>query len=132
MNNKDVVRAYVDAFNAGDFDGAIAQFTPDAVIFGVLGQGPPEAVRPIWQDLHANMTERLEIVGMVAEADTVAVRFRETGRFVGPFRGLPGHEPTGRPYEIVAMEWFELANGKIVRRWGARDSASITRQVLAA
>lgn len=91
MDSKDVVRACVDAFNAG---------------------------------------ERLEIVGMVAEGDTVAVRFRETGRFVGPFRGLPGQAPTDRAYEIVAMESFELADGKIVRRWGARDSASITRQVL--
>jgi predicted ester cyclase len=33
-------------------------------------------------------------------------------------------------YEIVAMEWFEIEDGRIARRWGARDSAAITRQVI--
>jgi hypothetical protein len=38
-------------------------------------------------------------------------------------------EPTGKTYEIVAMEWFELRDGRIARRWGARDSASQARQI---
>ncbi|MBV8913317.1 MAG: nuclear transport factor 2 family protein [Acetobacteraceae bacterium] len=130
MDNKDVVRAYVDAFNAGDFDAAVAQFAPDAVIYGVMGHGPPHVVRTIWEELRASMSMQLEILGMVAEGSSVAVRFRETGRFVGRFRGLQGHEPTNRTFEIVSMEWFDLADGRIIRRWGARDSASITRQVL--
>jgi hypothetical protein len=28
------------------------------------------------------------------------------------------------------MEWFELDEGKIARRWGARDFDSIKKQVL--
>jgi predicted ester cyclase len=27
------------------------------------------------------------------------------------------------------MEWFEIENGKIKRRWGARDAASQARQL---
>jgi hypothetical protein len=27
------------------------------------------------------------------------------------------------------MEWFVLRNGKILKRWGARDSASRARQI---
>jgi predicted ester cyclase len=27
------------------------------------------------------------------------------------------------------MEWFEIEDGKITRRWGARDSASQQRQL---
>jgi hypothetical protein len=27
------------------------------------------------------------------------------------------------------MEWFEVRDGLIQRRWGARDSASINRQM---
>lgn len=32
-------------------------------------------------------------------------------------------------YEIVAMEWFHLRDGKVAARWGARDSATIMRQI---
>ena len=35
----------------------------------------------------------------------------------------------GHIEELVAMEWFTLRDGKIVRRWGARDHASQMRQI---
>jgi hypothetical protein len=74
---------------------------------------------------------------------------KETGRFAAPFRGLPGKAPTGKGYEIIAIEWFEFSDRsrllatsnvevgmsatagipKIMRRWAARHSAAITRQV---
>lgn len=130
--NKRIVRSYVEAFNAGDFPRLLSFFAPDAQIWGVLGHGPPDAVLPIWRELHEGMNMRLEIQALAAEGACVAARFRETGRFTGPFRGLAGHAPTGRAYEIISMEWFEFEDGRIARRWGARDSAAITRQVAAA
>ena len=60
------------------------------------------------------------------EGDIVAVRYTERGTSVGPFRG---QEPTGKSYEIVAMEWFEMKEGLIHRRWGARDSGAQQRQM---
>ena len=66
---------------------------------------------------------------MVAEGDRVAVRYTERGRFVGPFRG---QEPTGKAYQLVAMEWFAFRDGRVQGRWGARDSAALARQVGAA
>lgn len=38
-------------------------------------------------------------------------------------------EPTGKSFELVAIEWFELRGGKISKRWGARDMASQARQM---
>ena len=35
----------------------------------------------------------------------------------------------GEKYELIAMEWFEISNAKIARRWGARDFASQARQL---
>jgi predicted ester cyclase len=58
--------------------------------------------------------------------NVVAVRYTESGQFVAPFRGLG---PTGKSYEVVAMEWFEIGEGGIASRWGARDSAAIFRQM---
>ena len=63
---------------------------------------------------------------MVAEGEVVAIRHTEGGKFVAPFRGV---EPIGTSYEVVAMEWFELKDGGISRRWGARDSAALFHQM---
>jgi predicted ester cyclase len=132
MTEPDVVRAYVAAFNAGDWAAIRPLFTDQPMIRGVLGWGGFDEVLPIWRELHEGMAMRLAIDALAHDGSSVAARFTESGRFVGPFRGLAGHAPTGRPYEIVAMEWFEFEGGRIARRWGARDAAAITRMVLGA
>jgi len=125
--NKDIVRRYVEAFNRGDVDTLQNEiFAPDAVVQGVLGWGGMDVVVPIWRELHAALQITMQIEELVAEGDTVAARYTERGTFVGPFRG---NQPTGKSFELVAMEFFEIREGRIVRRWGARDHASQMRQI---
>lgn len=124
--NKQVVLQYVEAFNQGDLAALRQLFTPDAQIQGVLGWGGLDQALPIWQQLHQAFAIELTVEEIIAEGDTVAARYTERGRFIGAFRG---QEPTGKPFELVAMEWFTLRDGKIYRRWGARDSASQARQI---
>jgi steroid delta-isomerase-like uncharacterized protein len=123
---KSAVRRYVALFNAGDLEGLRDLFTEDALIYGVLGWGSPDDVMPIWQQLVTGLAMQLEIVDLVAENDRVAVRYVERGTSRGPFFDKPA---TGKSYELVAMEWFEMKNGRIHRRWGARDAASQARQL---
>jgi steroid delta-isomerase-like uncharacterized protein len=123
---KAVVRKYVDAMNRGDFDTLRVLFAPEAVIQGVLGKGLMDRVIPVWTQLHEGLSMNLTIEEMIAEGELVAVRYTERGTFNGPFMG---HEPTGKSYEMVAMEWFVVRDGKIHQRWGARDSASQARQI---
>jgi steroid delta-isomerase-like uncharacterized protein len=125
-SNKQVVERYLEAFNRGDFDALRSIYAPDAVVQGVLGQGGMDKVIGIWRELHQAFRIELQVEQMIAEGDMVAVRYTERGTFQGAFRGQP---PTGKPYELVAMEWFVVNNGKIQRRWGARDAASQARQV---
>ena len=120
------VSAYVEAFNRGDIDALCACFTPDALVHGVLGWGGIPQVRPIWQELITAFGLQLAPEAMIVEGAHVAVRYRERGTFRAAFRHLP---PTGKSYEIAAMEWFEIVGGKIHRRWGARDSAALFRQL---
>jgi steroid delta-isomerase-like uncharacterized protein len=124
--NKQVIRQYIEAFNRGDIEALRQLFTPDAIVQGVLGWGGLDKVEPIWRELHSAFAVVLTAEEMVAEGNTVAVRYTERGTFRGPFRG---NEPTGKPYELVAMEWFEMRDGRIHRRWGARDHASQARQI---
>jgi len=126
MDPKEVVRAYVDAFNRGDLAALKRLLADDAEIQGVLGQGTFERVEPIWRQLIEGYGMQLTIEELIAEGPVVAARYRETGTFRAP---AFGQEPTGRSYELVAMEWFEIENGRIRRRWGARDGASQARQL---
>jgi steroid delta-isomerase-like uncharacterized protein len=124
--NKQVVLGYVQAFNRGDMDALRELFTEDGVVHGVLGWGAVEQVVPIWQMLHDAFAITLHVEAIVEEGDVVAVRYTERGTSVGEFRG---QGPTGKSYEIAAMEWFEMAGGRIRRRWGARDMAAQHRQM---
>jgi steroid delta-isomerase-like uncharacterized protein len=124
--SKEIVRAYVDAFNRGDMEALRAIFAEDAEVQGVLGWGGMDVVVPIWEQLHAAFGIELTIEDLVAEGDVVAARYVERGASRAAFRG---QGPTGRSYEIVAMEWFVLRDGRIHRRWGARDSASQAKQM---
>ena len=124
--NKQLVLDYVEAFNSDDVERMRGLFTDDAIIYGVLGHGGFDQVVHIWQEIRAAFAIELTVEAIIAEGDTVAVRYTERGKSVGSFRGGP---VTGRAFEVVAMEWFIIKEGRISRRWGARDSASQSRQM---
>lgn len=124
--SKAVVRAYVQAFNRGDLEALRGLLAPDAEVQGVFGQGAFERIEPIWRQLIEGYGMQLQVEELVAEGNRVAARYTETGTFR---RAAFGHEPTGRSYRLVAMEWFEIEGGKIKRRWGARDAAAQARQL---
>ena len=124
--NQKVVLDYVDAFNRGDIETMRTLFTHDALVYGVLGWGGLNQVIPIWQEIKAAFDIQLQVESIVAKDDIVAVRYVERGTSVGSFRGGP---VTGKSFEIVAMEWFVIKEGKIHRRWGARDNAAQLRQM---
>jgi steroid delta-isomerase-like uncharacterized protein len=123
---REVVRAYVDAFNRGDIEAMRPLFTDGALIYGVLGWGAIDEVIPIWREIKAAFDIQLQIESLIVEDDIVAVRYVERGTSVGSFRGGP---VTEKSFEVVAMEWFEIKDGKIHRRWGARDNAAQFRQM---
>jgi len=124
--SKKVVLEYVKAFNTGDLEMLESLLADDAEIQGVFGKGLYERIRPVWQQLIDGFGMQLDVQDIIAQGGTVAVRYIETGTFK---KSAFGHEATGKSYELVAMEWFEIENGKIRKRWGARDSASQYRQL---
>jgi steroid delta-isomerase-like uncharacterized protein len=124
--NKKIVLEYVEAFNRLDIERLRELFAEDAVIYGVLGSGGMDTAVEIWKELRAAFAVNLQVDSIVAEGDTVAVRYTERGTSRGSFRGSP---VTGKSFETVAMEWFIVKDGKIRTRWGARDSATQSRQM---
>lgn len=123
---KNVVLSYVAAFNDGDLERLGSLLADDAEIQGVLGKGQFQKIAPIWKQLIEGYGMQLNVESLIAEGPVVAARYIETGTFRKP---AFGREPTGKSYELVAMEWFEIEKGRIKRRWGARDAASQARQL---
>jgi steroid delta-isomerase-like uncharacterized protein len=126
LQAKQVVLLYVAAFNRGDLPALKALLAEDAEIQGVMGKGTFDKVEPIWRQLIEGYGIQLKVEGLIAEGNVVAARYTESGTFRA--RAF-GREPTGKSFQLVAMEWFEIENGRIKRRWGARDSAALAQQI---
>jgi predicted ester cyclase len=68
----------------------------------------------------------MEVVELVADADTVAARLRCSGTHLGRWRG---QEPTGRLFRLDEVCFFDFAEGRIARAWGAEDTYTRLRQL---
>jgi len=70
---------------------------------------------------------QMEIVELIAEAETVVGRFRCSATNLGPWRGRP---PTGRRFERVDEVYFyRVRDGRITEAWGIEDTPSRERQL---
>lgn len=66
---------------------------------------------------------------MVADGDTVAVRYTMTGTHPGEFAGVP---PTGKAVLAQSMAFYRLADGQIVEERAQLDRLGIIQQLGAA
>jgi steroid delta-isomerase-like uncharacterized protein len=63
---------------------------------------------------------------MVAEGDTVAVRYTMTGTHRGSFAGVP---PTDKAVVAQSMAFYRLADGKIVEERAQLDMLGVLQQL---
>ena len=63
---------------------------------------------------------------MIAEGDTVVVRYTTRGTHQGTFRGIP---PTGKQVSGTGMFIDRLANGKAVEQWFNGDDLGLLQQL---
>ena len=116
-NSKEVVSAYVDVFNDADLDAWCRLFTGDALIWGAIGWGTLGQARPVWRDLMKCLQVNLRVDGIIAEGETVAVRYAETRKSIQAFRG-------GGAY------WQDVRDNRdgMVRNEGETDSTPVGSQ----
>jgi steroid delta-isomerase-like uncharacterized protein len=127
--NKAVVRRFNEAFNAGDLDGAIAVFAPNAVVHN-SGAPDPLNLEGFKQFggvfLSAFPGGKLIIEDMIVEGDKVVARITYRGTHTGDLMGIP---PTGKQVTVSAMTIDQLANGKIVETWRLFDQMGLMQQL---
>jgi predicted ester cyclase len=66
------------------------------------------------------------IDGIVAEGDTVAVRYTRTGTHDGEYHGIA---PTGKQIKVPVAFFYRLADGKIIDAVGYSDSLILLQQL---
>jgi predicted ester cyclase len=129
---KELVRQIMeDGFNAGDIAVVYRSFAEDYVRHGV---GVPsmrslaEHVADLQLRLEAFEDARFEIRDMVAESDTVAVRYTFHGTHTGEFMGIA---PTGRTVQRPSAAFFRIAGGKVVEGNVFADGAAMVAELTA-
>jgi len=117
MTNEMVVRAYYDAFNAGNFSAMVALLTEDVV--HDINQGKRELGREAFARFMATMQhayqERLEdiVIMMSPDGTRAAAEFTVHGTYLAADAGLPPAH--GQTYILPAGAFLALRDGLISR-----------------
>ena len=124
--SKAVVREYVARFNRGDTAGLRELFHEHAQISEAAEWLDLDQVMPLWEQAIDGLGVDLDIEHIVAEGDAVALLYTERGWSRAPYFG---RQATGRSYELPAVDWFVIIEGRIARQWRIRDGAALQRQL---
>ena len=86
-----------------------------------------EGLKRFFRSMHEAFPDmETEVVQMVATDDHVALRYRVRGTHRGDFMG---HPPTGRSFEVAAMQIARFEGGKVQERWGLTDQIGMLKQL---
>jgi len=125
------VLAYYKAFNAGDWEGMLAQLTED--VAHDVNQGGRESGRDAFRAFLARMArhyrEELRELNVLSSADgtSAAAEFVVHGQYLVTDAGLP--EARGQRYVLPAGAFFTLRDGRIARLTTYYNLTDWTHQV---
>jgi steroid delta-isomerase-like uncharacterized protein len=117
VNSTELIRAYYDAFNAGDM-AAFLDLLDESVVHDInqgSRQSGKEAFRSFMEHMNRCYREQLTDIVVMPSADgtRAAAEFIVHGEYLATDEGLP--EAAGQTYELPAGAFFEIRNGKIKR-----------------
>ncbi|EKF60493.1 hypothetical protein QWE_05488 [Agrobacterium albertimagni AOL15] len=117
MTAADTIRAYYDAFNAGDMDRFLALLTDD--VAHDINQGARQMGKDAFAKFmdHMNRCYKEELTDMVVmvneDGTRGAAEFIVNGTYLATDEGLP--EADGQTYRLPAGAFFEIRDGKVAR-----------------
>jgi predicted ester cyclase len=128
-DNKEVVRAFVDAWNDRDF-AVFDRLMAEGAVLRVGGQTvscDPAGTRAIAEEWTTAFPDwRFDLRALVAEGDLVAAHMPYEGTFERPLYGVA---PSGKHAYVDEMVIFRVVDGKVVEAWEVYDEAGMWRQL---
>jgi len=127
-DNKAHVRRGFEAVNQKNLAVFDELLTPDVVFHSASTtmQGLEAYKQLLSVYLTAFPDLQFTIEDMIAEGDTVVVRYTTRGTHQGNFRGIP---PTGKQVSGTGMFIDRLVNGKAVEQWINGDDLGLLQQL---
>ena len=131
QSNADVVRRFVEQYQSGDHDVAVAKecLADDFVDHSPFGPFSPDrdGVLALFDYLFAAFEGfHAEIHQQVSEGDLVTTRKTFHGRHVGEFMGVP---PTGTDVAIDVIDILRVTGGKMREHWNVVDALGLMQQL---
>ena len=121
-----LVRALFDAVNADDPARTDDILARSFLSYDVHGTRSRTGLKRYHSDLRRSFSDlRLEVhenIGVLVEADLVALRTIITGTHTGDYAGV---EPTGRPIQTSASHIFRVRDDQLIEHWQVVDTYRI-------
>jgi predicted ester cyclase len=127
--NKDLVRAFIAAWNDRDFNrfGALMADTALLHVGGATVPCDPAGTRAIAEEWTTAFPDwRFELLSLVAEGNRIVAHMPYSGTFTKPILGVA---PTGRFARVDEMVIFRVAGGKVAEAWEVYDECGMWRQL---
>jgi len=132
INNRDVVRHCLAAFNLRDVDAARALVAEDLVNHSARPEAQGRAgLFAVWKELWTAFPDLAwTCEDVVAEGDRVVCRTRMRGLNAGSLRfKLMPLPATGRAFDGESIHIFRVVDGQIAELWAQRDEVGMLRQL---
>jgi predicted ester cyclase len=123
--NREAVERAIERWSAHD-ESYFELYSEDLVCHGQPPGVPPtlEGLKGLFHQMWTSFPDiRVDAVGVVAEADLVAVHLRISGTHQGEFLGAV---PTGNRIEVGAMAFLRFGpDSKVSERWTRLDDIAL-------
>ena len=123
--NKEIVRGFIDAYNARNLD-----FVDDFISLDYVDHekniGREGLKQLIAMGINAFPDWYETVEDIIAEGDKVWVLLAYTGTHKGEFMGLA---PTWKKIESKAVDIYRIVDGKLAEYWNVTDNLNIFKQV---
>jgi steroid delta-isomerase-like uncharacterized protein len=134
QDNAQIALAYEDAYNARDWDAAVALCAPNVTVVNVATGHTFQGAAGLWEFLEGWATafpdSRAETTKVIADEHGAALEFIGRGTHRGPLAGPTGVIPaTGRSVAVPCVEALELEQGKITSSRMYFDLAGMLQQL---
>ena len=130
QSTESVMNRFVEFINTGNEDLAHEVISPDAVFHAPSHpeplRGPDGYMEVLGMMRSAFPDVQWTLEETVTEGDTVAARFTMRGTHDGEFFGIPA---TGNKISVQAMNFYYLADGRIVGERAQPDLLGVMQQI---
>jgi predicted ester cyclase len=129
LNNEQLLRQFIAAFEAGDHATLRSMVHPD-LIDHTLPPGAAPGIDGLLSAVaayHQGFADlRISIDQVITAGDAIVGYGRITGTHTGTFFGTP---PTGRSADFAYIDIYRIQHGQITETWHLEDIAGLMRQL---